>query len=305
MLTLTELGVFVVACSSVAACTLLLLRRFGLRIRRRLGCSCGGRGGKGKRWQGLAGDDDYGNDDEDDDAYDEEAGDFASIMRVVVQLSAEDEADEVELELTGLRHIADVKAAIASMYSEPGDEITLARQLVVQCDDDERGLTVALPGKTPVSQLMGVDHLLVKRRGKGDAVSEVGSTLTERKMPSAAISDRAAPASCSELHDLAALAARGRGTEQSPAPPRGDEAVPAGGEAEAATEVEPGPEPEPEPELAPDPDTPQPLAADGGGEATGAVKEAEEDGMGYLDALAKKIAERQGAAELAAQRSME
>lgn len=309
MLTLSELIVFLVALSSVAAFMLLLLRRFGLRIRRQLGCSCGGRGGKGKRWQGLAGDDEYDGEHDDDDAYDEEAGDVAldGIMRVVVQLSDDDEADEVELELTGLRHIADVKAAIASMYSEPGGEITLARQLVVQCDDDERGLTVALPGKTPIAQLLGVDHLLVKRRGKGDAMSEVGSTITDRKTRSVPTGGcRAAPARCGELHDLVALAARSRSAEKPPDVADREAKGVAGldeAEAEAAAEAELKPEsplgPAPEPEPEPEPDT---AAA---GEATGAAEDVEDDGMALLDALARKIAERQGAAELAAKRSME
>ena len=114
-------------------------------------------------------DDDVWADDDDDDGDDDDLQ-AASIR---VQLVLDDDAAEgdgvEEFAPLGSQRavaVADVKGAMAAMYADDGAaERALARRMVVQCLGDERGLLVALPGRTPVAQLRGADHLLVSLRG--------------------------------------------------------------------------------------------------------------------------------------------
>ena len=143
-------------------------------------------------------DDDVWADDDDDDGDDDDMQ--AASIRVQVVLDDDaaegDGVEEFDLELAGLRTVADVKGAMAAMYADDGAaERALARRMVVQCLDDERGLLVALPGRTPVAQLRGADHLLVSLRGGGapgrafggggggdeEAPSAISKSLAQRK----------------------------------------------------------------------------------------------------------------------------
>ena len=74
----------------------------------------------------------------------------AASIRVQVVLDDDaaegDGVEEFDLALAGLRTVADVRGAMAAMYADDGAaERALARRMVVQCLDDERGLLVALP----------------------------------------------------------------------------------------------------------------------------------------------------------------
>ena len=188
-----ELAFFLLSAVAVAGLALaVLLHRYGLRLWRRVRCwggACAGGRGEGKRWQGLALEEDF----DDDLEAGAEAEAVDGVVRVQLALDTKTELveegpEEIELELAGLRNVADVKATIASMYAVPGAELELATLLVVQCFDEERGLTVSLPSRTPIAQLLGVEQLVVAQRGSSadgapddERRSQVGSTVAARK----------------------------------------------------------------------------------------------------------------------------
>ena len=129
---LDEVGTFLLSGFAVTGIVLaLLLRRWSLRLYRRVGgCggACAGGRGKGKRWQGLAVEEDLECPEKDE--YGEAVN---GVMQVQVRLHGaeadlvEEGPEELELELTGLRNIADIKASVASMYAPPWRALYFAR----------------------------------------------------------------------------------------------------------------------------------------------------------------------------------
>lgn len=174
---------------AVFACT----SRPGLACARRLGL--GGRG-RGARWQRVKAEG------EENEMFSSGLGllgaaaadrAVAGIVRVMVQL-ATGGSEEMELDTAGLLSVGDIRATVAACYAEDeAGAAELARQMVVRCVDEERGLLISLPGRTPLSQLAGVHELVVQftlaaeRERQRDGASEVSvrsigsETFAQRK----------------------------------------------------------------------------------------------------------------------------
>jgi hypothetical protein len=179
--TTVELATFILSIAVVLLAIFACISRRGLQLARRLGLPLSSRF-TGSRWTSIIdGDEDehlfvsglglLGGANEtpsSDGAGSGGGGGGSSVVRLRVQLSATG-AEELQLDTTGLRTVGEVRATVAACYAEEeaaADE--LERLMVVRCLDEERGLLVSLPGRTPLDSLRRLRELVVQvRRGWG------------------------------------------------------------------------------------------------------------------------------------------
>lgn len=173
--TAVELATFILSIAAVLMLAIFAcVSRPGLQFARRLGLSVGSRS-TGALWSAAS--DDGGEDEHlfvtglgllggggNETPTSGSGGGGSSVVRVRVQLSATG-SDELELDTAGMRTVGEVRATVAACYAA-GEETAneLAQLMVVRCLDEERGLLVSLPGRTPLESLGGPRELIVQVR---------------------------------------------------------------------------------------------------------------------------------------------